>query len=210
MRWPSLKREIKASKQILVEGRTPEIFFREWIQALGLTDQIEVRDFGSLSDLTAYLRVFTNLRDFRERVTSLAIIRDAEANSAAAAFESVCASLNAAALDHPPRLAAFSTGTPRIGIYLPPDCPHCGMLETLCWKVLQDDPKLAAHLECVESYLACLRRSAILPNETKTKVWSFLAAQGRFDPLVGRAAQAKIWDWRGPAFAHLTTFLTGI
>lgn len=84
------------------------------------------------------------------------------------------------------------------------------MLETLCWKVLQDDPKLTAHLECVESYLACLRRSATLPNEAKTKVWSFLAAQGRLDPLVGRAAQAKVWDWRGPAFAHLTAFLTGI
>ena len=40
MNWPSLRRPIQAPKQLLVEGRTPEIFFREWVEAMNLTGQI--------------------------------------------------------------------------------------------------------------------------------------------------------------------------
>ena len=50
MKWKSLERPLQAPKQLLVEGRTPEIFFREWIEWLGLKAQMEVRDFLSLSD----------------------------------------------------------------------------------------------------------------------------------------------------------------
>lgn len=63
--------QINASKQLLVEGRTPQIFFVEWIKALGLTGQIEVRDFGSISQLRAFLKLFTTQQGFRERVTTL-------------------------------------------------------------------------------------------------------------------------------------------
>ena len=55
MKWPSLKRDILAPKQLLVEGRTPEIFFREWVEALGLNGKIEVRDYGSLDQLVDFL-----------------------------------------------------------------------------------------------------------------------------------------------------------
>ena len=209
MRWPSLERRIKTPKQLLVEGRTSEIFFREWIETLELRDQVEVRDFGSLSQLTDYLRNFAHLKKFRDGfVVSLAIIRDAEEKPAAAAFDSVCASLKAVGLSCPTGLASFSTGIPRTGIYISPDCQGNGMLETLCWTLLQNDSRFTSHVACVKDYLACLRQGqANLPNETKTKVWAFLATQSKSDPQVGRAAQTGIWDWQNQAFAHLRAFL---
>jgi len=89
MQWPSLKRPIQTTKQLLVEGRTPEIFFREWIEALGLKDKVEVRDYGSLTDLGPYLKVFTSYQSFRDEVISLAVVRDAKDKPAASRFR-VC------------------------------------------------------------------------------------------------------------------------
>jgi hypothetical protein len=211
MNWPSLGRPIKAPKQLLVEGRTPEIFFREWVEAMGLKAQLEVRDYLSLNDLTPFLKLFTGYREFREIVTSVAVVRDAEANSASSAFDSVCAALRAVNLPCPRAIASFSEGTPRTGIFVLPDCRSPGMLETLCWSVLQADPRCAQHLECVTDYLTCLRKgNAEIRNETKARVWTYLAGKGHFDPQVGRAAQAKVWDWASPAFQPLSTFLKSI
>jgi hypothetical protein len=211
MNWPSLGRPIKAPKQLLVEGRTPEIFFREWVEAMGLKAQLEVRDYLSLNDLTPFLKLFTGYKEFREIVTSVAVVRDAEANPASSAFDSVCAALNAVNLPCPDAIASFSTGSPRTGIFVLPDCRNPGMLETLCWSVLQADSKYAQHLGCVTDYVACLRKAnAEIRNEPKALVWTFLAGMGLFDPQVGRAAQAKVWEWTSPAFQPLSAFLKSI
>jgi Protein of unknown function (DUF3226) len=211
MRWPSLGRPIQAPKQLLVEGRTPEIFFREWVEAMGLKGQLEVRDYLSLSDLTPFLKLFTSYKEFRETVTSLAIVRDAEAQPASSAFDSVSAALKAVSLPCPDMLASFSQGMPQTGIFVLPDCHSPGMLETLCWSVLEADAKSAQQLECVTAYLACLRRvNTDIRNETKARVWAYLAGMGQFDPQVGRAAQARVWDWESPAFRPLAAFLKSL
>jgi hypothetical protein len=85
------------------------------------------------------------------------------------------------------------------------------MLETLCWSVLEADPKYAPQLKCVNEFLACVRRAAVeVKNETKARIWSYRAGRGRFDPQVGRAAQAKEWDWNSPALTKLSTFLKNL
>ena len=179
MNWPSLGRPINAPKQLLVEGRTPEIFFREWVEAIGLKGQLEVRDYLSLTDLAPFLKVFTGYKQFRETVTSVAIVRDAEAKPAASAFDSVCAALRAVNLPCPDNLASFSAASPRTGIFVLPDCRSPGMLETLCWSVLQADAACARPVGCVTNYLACLREANAEPRiEAKAKVWTYLAGQG--------------------------------
>lgn len=209
--WPSLKRPIQAPKQLLVEGRTPEIFFREWVAVLELGNQVEVRDYGSIADLTAYLRVFTARKEFREAVQSVAIVRDAEDQPASSAFKSVCASLGEVKLESPEQLGGFSSGKPRTGVFVLPDCRQPGMLETLCWSALEQDPRLAPQLNCVTAYLACRRAAqAQVHNEAKARVWTFLAGQGLFDPQVGRAAQKSVWDWSSPALADLGAFLKAL
>ena len=211
MKRPSLERPIKAPKQLLVEGRTPEIFFREWVEAVDLKGEVEVRDYGSLADLTAYLRVFTGYKEFREIVVSVGVVRDAEDKPAAAAFQAVCAALKTVALPAPEGINAFSQGNPRTGIFVLPDCEGSGMLETLCWSALGADPKLTPHLECVAAYLGCVRKSNVeIRNESKARVWAYLAGRGQFDPQVGRAAQAKIWDWTSPVFQPLSAFLKAL
>ncbi len=209
--WPSLKRPLQAPRQLLVEGRTPEIFFREWIEVSGLKGQMEVRDYGSIQDLDSFLKLFTSLKAFREIVTSVGIVRDAESMPASSAFESVCASLKAVGLDYPAIMNAVKAGTPQIGVFILPDGHQPGMLETLCWSLLTADPQKGSQLACVTQYMDCLRGAGVaIENETKARVWSFLAGLGQFDPQVGRAAQAKTWDWSSPAFKPLSLFLKSL
>jgi hypothetical protein len=211
MKWPSMQRPIQAPKQLLVEGRTPEIFFREWVEALGLKDKIEVRDYGSLGQLTDFLKVFTGLKEFKETVESIGIVRDAEDKPAVSAFESVCASLCAVELVCPANLRTFGVGPKRTGVFILPDCDQPGMLETLCWRILEEDPKRRQELDCVAAHLRCLGAANVqTQNLHKAKVWTYLAGRGEYDPQVGRAAQNKVWNWNSPALAALTGFLQSL
>ncbi len=209
--WPSLSRPINAQKQLLVEGRTPEIFFREWIEALGLKGIVEVRDYGSLDELTDFLKVFTGRKEFRESVVSVGIIRDAEDKPASAAFQSVCSSLQATGLTAPNSCGIFSNGPLRTGVFVLPDCQQPGMLETLCWSTLESEPGKKEQVDCVMAHLACLSSAKVeTRNVPKAKVWTYLAGRGAFDPMVGRAAQAKIWDWQNATLRPLAEFLKSL
>ena len=208
MDWPSMKRRIQAPKQLLVEGRTSEIFFREWIEAIGLKDVIEVRDFRSLTELTDFLKVFTSYKEFKESVDSVGIVRDAEDKPAEVAFQSVGASLRAVQLVPPEKCGSFGNPPKRTGIFILPDCNQPGMLETLCWDALELNRAVAAELECVRAHFRCLSKAKVQTrNPAKAKVWTYLAGRGDFDPQVGRAAQHKVWDWNSPALHPLAKFL---
>jgi len=206
----SLNRPISTPKQLLVEGRTAEIFFREWIESTELKNELQVRDFGSVSNLTGYLKVFTALKDFREKVITIGIVRDAEQNSAASVFQSICSSLTTVGLTPPAALNSTSESPTRTAVFVLPDCDHSGMLETLCWQVLQSDPKLGDQLKCVADYLDCVRHKTRIRNETKARIWTYFSGLGEFDPLLGHSARAKKWDWACPAFAKLSSFLTAL
>jgi len=211
MEWPSMKRPIRAPKQLLVEGRTPEIFFREWVEALELKGIVEVRDYGSLTVLPDFLKVFTGYKEFKESVESVGIIRDAEEKPAMPAFQSVCASLRAVGLACPAKCGSFSDGPKRTGIFILPDCDQPGMMETLCWTILERDPKSKQEVDCVMAHLQCLGRAKVQTrNQEKAKVWTYLAGRGEFDPQVGRAAQHKVWDWNSPTLVSLTGFLRSL
>ena len=45
----SLDRPITTAGQLLVEGRVPEMFFREMVSACGCADAVEVRTFGDIN-----------------------------------------------------------------------------------------------------------------------------------------------------------------
>jgi hypothetical protein len=211
MQVNSLDRPIQTATQVLVEGRTGEMFFREFVEGIGLKEQVQVRDFGSAEKFRGYLKLFSSLKGFREKVASLGIIRDAESQPAVAAFQSVCAYLKEAGFAPPNAVGSLGEGTPRVGVYILPNCQHPGMLETLCWSVLEADPKFAEELACVTRFLDCLRANkVVVVNESKAKVWVYLSGRGRFDPLVGRAAQNKVWDWQSPALKPVADFLRNL
>jgi len=202
--------KIEAPKQLLVEGRTPKLFFEAWLRHLQIKGDIDVQDFRAVNELGPYLRVFSSRREFKEKVTALAIIRDAEQGPAKNAFDSVGSALQAAGISPPSAMAQYSTATPKVGVFILPDGQNGGMLEDLCWSVLRARPA-DPRLECVDRYVACLRQSnSAIQNESKGKMWAYLAGLGEFDPQVGRAAQKNVFDWNAAIFSPLRLFLTSL
>src|SRR5947208_2162630 len=96
----SLHRPITTTGQLLVEGRLAEMFFREMIDACGLTNLVELRTFGDISkdSLRSYLELFTQKAAFKEQAKRLGIIRGAETQPAIGAFQSVQSALREAVL----------------------------------------------------------------------------------------------------------------
>jgi hypothetical protein len=197
----SLNRPITAPCQLLVEGRTPEIFFRK------MTDDrfpgsVDVRTFGSVDDLGIRLRSLSKNVDFREKVSVVGIIRDAESGPAVDAFASVCRTVRDCGFAPPLELGKLSSnGDKRFGAFVLPDNKSEGMLETLALNYFRrTDPKV---FDCVEAYAKCA-------GLTGDKAWvgAVLSAKMRGkDPLVGRAANIGLFNWDHIVFQPLTQFI---
>jgi hypothetical protein len=220
----SQDRDITTTAQLLVEGRTPEMFFREIVEKhLSVKEKLEVREFKNNESLTTFLKVFTRRPEFIEKVQSLGIIRDAEDQPARSAFQSVCSSLKAVGITPPNRIGEIQSCTfqmpeiageaqqreIKIGVFILPDCNGKGMIETLCLKSLDEEVSHLATLKCADDYFTCLASNeGIQPrNLDKAKTWTYLSAFGTFEPQVGRAAQKRIWKWDNIAFQPLMKFL---
>jgi len=178
-------------------------------------DEVKKRDDKKSNLLTDYLRTFTQLEAFIEKVTGLGIIRDAEDKPAQSAFDSACDSLKAANIQPPGAIGEaqqipFRERLLNVGVFILPNCQDEGMLESLCLKYVEIHH--ATTLQCVDNYYDCLKDNGVtLPtNLTKARTWTFLAAQNLSDPLVGRAAQANIWPWDDRAFDQIKQFLRSL
>ena len=165
----SLSRLINAPKQLLVEGRTAEILFRELVEHLRLAD-MQVRDYGDINNLTDYLRTFSGLPGFVEMVRSLGIIRDAEDKPASAGFESVCGSLGVANLPIPSQLGTISGEPFRTGVFILPNCVDRGMLEDVCLESVGNEAENKIKLRCVDSFFECIEmQSLALPKNDQSQ-----------------------------------------
>ncbi|MGH8247935.1 MAG: DUF3226 domain-containing protein [Gammaproteobacteria bacterium] len=211
-------RPITKPRQLLVEGRTPQLFFEVLTTYLQISDA-EIHDFRSNEQFPGYLKGFCARPEFKEQVKSLGIIRDAESlpearqprpagAAASAAFDSVCHSLGAAGQPRPEQMGSFSDGPPRIGVFILPNCRDDSMLETLCLESVQTN----GTSKCLGDFFACMAAAGVLTarNMTKAKTFAVLAAKDISDPLVGRAAQKGIWPWSHVAFQQLTQFLRAL
>jgi len=209
----SPERPITKRAQLLVEGRTPFIFFTELRNNVGL-QEIEIHDFGAVEKLRPFLVAFCNRPEFKTVVTALAIIRDAETvdpasptppSAADRAFQSVCSALQAAGQPIPATPIQFTETRPRVGVFMLPNCVDDGMLETLCF----DSVKTDAIASCVNTFFSCMdTATGTSPrNLFKARAFAYLATQNISDPLVGRAAQAGIWPWEHSLFGPLKSFL---
>ncbi len=211
----SLDRAITTEGQLLVEGRAPEIFFREMVNALGLADAIEVRTFGDISkgNLQTWLEMFTQKAAFKERVKRIGIVRDAEASDAGAAFQSVQAALRAVRLPVPTRMEELENGEVNVGVFVLPNCKDAGMIEGLCLAAVAEveAAKPDAVLPCVAEFFACLGKQGITPeNPTKAQFAGYALARNVIDPQLGRAAQKGAIPWNAKTFDSLKSFLQRI
>ena len=211
----SLDRSILTAGQLLVEGRVPEMFFREMITAYGLENKVQARTFGDISrdNLQLYLELFTQKAAFKERVQRLGIGRDAEALSAESAFQAVQSALRGAALYVPGQIEILA-GTPLgIAVFILPNCHDPGMLEELCLEAITEVERETptAVMPCVYDFFACLSQRSLKPsNLAKARFAGYALARDVIDPQLGRAAQKGAIPWEAEAFRRLKEFLFAV
>jgi hypothetical protein len=186
--------EIKCPKLLLVEGADALHFF---IKALEMfrVDDVQVLDFGGISDLTNYLKALPLYPDF-DRVTSLAIARDAETNSEAA-ISNVKKSLKQTSFSVPDKPFEFTENNPKIAFMIFPGFNEKGLqsgtLEDLCLDIVKD----CSTFDCVDAYIQCLQSNGYeIKRPHKTKLHAYLSGKNDFVGLkIGEAAKAGAWDW---------------
>ena len=195
--------EIHHETQLLVEGRDGLNFFKAFVRHFGI-EQVQVQDFGSRTELRAFLEAFVGMPGFREKVQGIGIVRDAEGD-ANGAFESVRSSLRNVGLPVPSQPAVRSGVGPTAAVLILPGNGRDGMLETLLWESLRDAPER----RCVDEFLRCVTdsRSAPVRNPDKARTFAYLAAGEEPRHSVGVAAQRGHWDFCHDAFAGVRQFL---
>ena len=125
-------------KQLLVEGFDAARLLQALVGHLKLGD-IQVQNFGGNWELAAFLSALRALPNFEAQVTSVGIVRDADANPAAA-FQSVRAALRKAGLEALDRPGIPTETNPRTAVFILPDGETPGMLESLCLAAVEGEP----------------------------------------------------------------------
>lgn len=193
-------------KQLLVEGRDGATFFAAWLKQLGLSE-IQIQNFGGITELRAFLKALRNEPGFEEQVASLGIIRDAEANPQGA-FQSVRDALRTSGLPASEKPETVENGQPQTIILILPNATTPGMLETLCLESVASEPAI----QCVDQYFDCLsQQTGFSPtNVSKARLHAFLSGKSKPGLRVGDAASAGYFPWDHPAFDHIRQFLLNL
>ncbi len=205
LQFPQSKKPITLDKVLLVEGHDAFQFFKALLRYLNMLCEIEIRNFGGVNDLD-YLDTL-KITDGFDRVSSLAIMRDAESN-AVSAFESVCSILRGSGFDVPLEPMKVTEGSPKVSVFILPDCTNDGSLETLCLQTVENDPAMP----CVNDFFTCIRNSSLeFPkNMEKATLQAFLASRKRPNLLLGQAAHRGYWPWEDTSLDSLKEFLNRI
>ena len=198
---------ITSKKLLVVEGLDEKNFFEKLLPLMGISD-FQVENVGGKGNFRTQfpallLRPGFYAPDQTPLVTHMAIIRDKDEDNA---FESIKGIVSNAGLNPPQQNAQFSTGSPRVGIFIMPGSEVEGtMIEDLCLKSVDSLPAMT----CVESFANCISKLPKPPkNMSKAKVQSFLAAQPEIFNSLGLGAQNNYWDFDSSAFNELKAFLS--
>jgi hypothetical protein len=188
---------ISSDKVLLVEGSSPEHFFRALTRHLLIEDSIDIRNFGGNQDFSVYLRTLCSTTDFKDRVRSIGVIRDAETSASAAR----------ASIENAINIAKISPDVQK-QLFILPDNKSPGNIETLCMRSVQDKPIIS----CVEQFLDCVTKSngKVWPTDhkkDKALVQIYAATLDPPKPYAGLASYHHVWPWTSPVFAELVTFL---
>ncbi len=198
-------RPISSEAQLLVEGNDADAFFEAMIRHLSL-ENLQVQNFGGVTELRTFLSAFVKLSDF-SGVKSIGIIRDAE-DSALGAFESVRGSLERAELTVPDAIGKLTGDRPAVSVMILPGPNRTGMLETLLWDTIRDDEVRV----CIDAFFDCVEElhGEALHRPHKSRARAFLATKHDPHLSVGNAAKRGYWDLDHLALGPVRTFLREI
>ena len=180
---------MRSRTQLLVEGNDQGNFFRAFINHLAI-EEIQVRNFGGVPDLSRFLRAFVNEPGFRESVQSVGIVRDAE-GSAASAFQSVQSSLKEVGLAVPERPETPVNGSPSVNVLILPGGGESGMLETLLCKTFAGSPED----DCIGSFFDCIAEAGVgeIKRPEKARAWAYLTTKPDPHHSIGYATTKGYW-----------------
>jgi len=136
--------EITKPNVLVVEGRDEELFFAVLVGHLELQN-VQVMPIGGKEQLRSNLKALVLSPRFVE-VTSLGVVRDANANPAAA-FQSVHDALQAVDLPAPDRPLTPTGHSPKVTVMILPeaDVPGaCGLRGTVLWMPARGEPLSAS------------------------------------------------------------------
>ena len=139
---------ITSKKVLFVEGQDEENFFGELLKYIGITN-VQIISYDGKDNLRNELKTITKIPDF-SKVQLFGIVRDAD-NNIEGAFKSICQILKNNNYMPPDKPNTFSSGAPKVGIYIMPNNKDDGMLEDLCLKTVKDSPLI----ECIEELIEC-------------------------------------------------------
>ena len=195
---------IRTPIQLLVEGKDG----LNWFQALAghLSLDIQVQNFGGVTDFRGFLSAFTKMPHFAE-VTGIGIVRDAE-ESAADAFRSVQGALEHSGLPVPTGPGATANGRPSVTVLILPDGRSPGMLESVLGDSIRDTPVGT----CIDEFLGCAENVAKcnIRRPQKAFVHAFLSTRPDPHVSVGVAALKGYWDLDHPVLDGLRSFLSAL
>ena len=197
------RKEIESAVQLLVEGNDQRNFFEAFISHLSITN-VQIQNFGGVSQLRDFLEGLVSATGFRETVQSLGIVRDAE-TSAVGAFQSVQSSLSTAALPVPDSPAERTGTSPAVTVLILPGDNRQGMLETLLCESFADDPVE----DCINDFFKCVESlpDVSIERSDKARAHAYLTTKPNPHFSVGVAAKNDYWDLKHSVFSTVRDFL---
>lgn len=205
---PPKKLSIALPSLLLVEGSDEYRLIGILLRRLGLAERVQIETYNGVASLQNFVNPAIDDGSLH-RLGSFGIIRDAD-SSAGATFDSVCHHLDKFQLTKPPGHGIFTSGQPRVGVYIMPDGKSNGMLEDLCLRSVVDHPAMA----CVDTYMECLGVQGVtLKNPSKSRAHALLATYDDGAKRLGEAAESKsapLWNFDHSAFDELKSFLRAL
>ena len=194
--------EIKSAIQLLVEGNDSRNFFEAFVEHLSL-ENIQIQNFGGVSELGGFLRALVNAPGF-QTVQSLGIVRDAEM-SAGGAFQSVQSALSNAALPVPDSPAERTNTSPAVTVLILPGDNRQGMLETLLCESFAATPVE----DCIDDFFKCVESlpDVSIERSDKARAHAYLTTKPNPHFSVGVAAKNDYWDLDHNVFSTVRDFL---
>lgn len=183
------------------------IFFLIWAcKALGIED-VQVMDFGGITDLTSYLKTVVLLPNF-ETVSTIVIARDAETDPLTATIN-IKNSLKQVSLPIPETPFVFCEGVIKTAFIIFPGFEGQdllpGTLENLCLEIAKD----ASIFKCVDAYIQCLQSNdQEIKRPHKIRLHSYLSGNNDYVGLkIGEAAKAGAWNWNHEKFTQFKNLI---
>ena len=194
---------INSAIQLLVEGNDQRNFFEAFTSHLAITN-VQIQNFGGVSELGDFLEGFVGATGFRETVQSLGIVRDAE-KSAERAFQSVQDSLERAKLSVPDSPVERTGDSPAVTVLILPGDNRQGMLETLLCASFAATPVE----DCIDDFFKCVKSlpDVSIERSDKARAHAYLTTKPKPHFSVGVAAKNNYWDLDHNVFSSVRDFL---